>query len=311
MHIIHDLENFNAPWDSSVITLGVFDGMHRGHQTLVRRLQKRSRRANRARVLVTYHPHPDQVLGKKNSPRPQEIFTYEEKLALLQQFELDAVVFLPFTLELARMTALRYLKDILLGKLKAKHIIIGYDQCFGRGRKGNYKFLKQMSRRYEYKVDRLKAVRYKRKIISSSYIRILLEKGDIRTTNRLLGHSYFACGTVIRGFQRGAELGYPTANLEFSEHKLLPAQGTYACLAEYGAELYRAMVNIGVNPTFGQDTLSVEAHILDFDKTIYGEQVRLYFKERLRDEIKFDSVDELKAQLARDHAGTAKLKLKL
>ncbi len=311
MHIIHDLEKFEAPWESSVITLGVFDGMHRGHQALVNRLQKRSRRNNRARLLVTYHPHPDLVLGKRKSLRGVELFTYEEKLALLQRFDLDAAVFLSFTPELARMTALRYLKEILIGKLRASHIIIGYDQCFGRGRKGNFDFLKKMSHRYDYKVERIGAVKNRGKLVSSSLIRGLLNEGDIKTANRLFDHEFFLTGTVVRGFQRGADLGFPTANLEVPETKLVPADGVYTAIAEWGARRFRAMVNIGSKPTFGRENRTIEAHLLDFNENLYGEQLRLYFKARLRDEQKFDGPEALVEQLKKDREKAAKLKLKL
>ena len=296
-----------------MITLGVFDGMHRGHQALVSRLQKRSRRSrkNPARVLVTYHPHPDLVLGKRRTSNRMELFTYEEKLSLLQRYDLDAAVFLPFTLELARMTALKYLKEILIGKLKAGNIIIGYDQCFGRGRKGNYEFLKKMSYRYDYDVERISAVKHGGQIVSTSYIRKLLGKGEMKKANRLLGHEFYVTGTVVRGLQRGGKLGFPTANLEIPETKLLPGVGVYRGIVERGGQYYRAMVNIGVKPTFGQETQTMEAHILDLDANLYGEGLKLFFIDRLRDEIKFSSADDLVRQLKVDRERTAKLKIKL
>ena len=309
MHIIHDLEAFEPPWSSSVLTLGVFDGMHSGHQGLIRRLQKRSRKGDRARVLVTYHPHPDLVLGKRKSAAGVELYTYEEKLALFQRFDLDAVVFLPFTEQLARMTALRYLKEILLGKLRANHIIIGYDQCFGRGRKGNYQFLKQMSRRYGYAVERIAAIRSRGRTVSTSLIRTLVAEGDIARANSLLGHSFFVTGTVVRGSQRGADLGFPTANLEIPTTKLIPGGGVYGAVAEHGPERYRAMVNIGTNPTFGGAALSVEAHLLDFSGDLYGRRLRLHFTSRFRDEQRFESADELIVQLGKDLARARRIKL--
>lgn len=309
VHIIHDLEQFEAPWNSSVLTLGVFDGMHTGHQALIQRLQKPSRKRDSARVLVTYHPHPDFVLGKRASLAGLELYTYEEKLALFQRFDLDAVIFLPFTMELARMTALRYLKEILLGKLKANHIIIGYDQCFGRGRKGNYQFLKQMSKRYGFRVERIAAIRARGKTVSTSRIRQLISSGDIKRANQLLGHQFFLTGLVVRGSQMGAKLGFPTANLEVPESKLLPQGGVYTAVAEYGSERYRAMVNIGTKPTFGGAQLSIEAHLLEFSGDLYGRRLRLFFTERLRDEQKFPSVEALVAQLAKDRKRASRVKL--
>ncbi len=311
MHVVHDIHSWEPYWESAVLTLGVFDGMHKGHQALVKRLQKRSRKGNRARVIVTYNPHPDLVLGKKHGTKATELFTYTEKLALFQSYDLDAVIFLPFTLELARMTAMRYLKEILLGRIRASHIIIGYDQCFGRGRKGDFAFLKKMSRRYDFTVERVRAVKSRSTVVSTSAIRSMIQQGEIEYANRFLGHPFFMTGTVIRGFQRGRKIGFPTANLDLPETKTLPGRGVYAGRVERGGRSYKAMINVGVNPTFGNEAVSVEAHILDFDETIYGEQIRLYLMERLRDEMRFSSIEDLVRQLERDKEMTKKLKLKI
>jgi len=306
LHILHDLSTFDAPWESCAVTPGVFDGIHRGHQALIKRLLKKKAGA---RVLLTYHPHPDLVLGKRKDPEGYELFTYEEKLSLFQNYPLDAVVFLPFTLELARMTALRYLKEILLGKLRAKHIVIGYDQCFGRGRKGDYNFLKLMSRKYDFAVDRVKAVRGFGPVISSSQIRASLLAGETERAARLLGHSYFMTGIVVRGFQRGRLIGFPTANLAVPRSKVTPREGVYTARVTRAGKTYRAMVNIGRNPTFDGKLLSIEAHILDFNEDLYGEEVRVYFHKRIRDEMRFSSVEELRLRLIRDRQITASEKM--
>lgn len=288
------------------MTPGVFDGIHRGHQALIKRLLKKK---VGARVLLTYHPHPDLVLGKRKDPEGYELFTYEEKLSLFQSYPLDAVVFLPFTQELARMTALRYLKEILLGKLRAKHIVIGYDQCFGRGRKGDYNFLKLMSRKYDFAVDRVKAVRGFGPVISSSQIRAALRAGETERAARLLGHSYFMTGIVVRGFQRGRLIGFPTANLAVPRSKVTPREGVYTARVTRGGKTYRAMVNIGRNPTFDGKLLSIEAHLLDFNEDLYGEELRVYFHKRIRDEMRFSSVEELRLRLIRDRQITASEKM--
>lgn len=308
MQAIHELDGFIPEWSECALTLGVFDGMHRGHQALVQRLRGSWPDRSRARVLVTYHPHPDLVLGKRPA-EGAELFTYQEKLSIFQRFDLDAVVFLPFTPELARMTALRYLKEILLGRLRARRIIIGYDQRFGRGRKGDYQLLKRMSKRYRYKVERVRAVRYRGQIVSTSRIRSLLSAGDVKQAGRLLGHDYFATGMVVRGAQRGRDLGFPTANVDLPATKALPGRGVYACVAEWGAVRRQAMVNVGVKPTFGEDRLTVEAHLLDFNADLYGEQLRLHFRKRLRDERRFASIEELIAQLRLDQQEARRLRI--
>ncbi len=308
MHIIHDLNDFQAGWQSSALTLGVFDGMHRGHQALISRVQKRSRGDAHARILVTYHPHPDLVLGKRDAGR-SELFTYNEKIALYQRFDLDAVIFLPFTRELAQMSALRYLKEILLEKLHAKHIIIGYDQRFGRGRKGDYAFLKKMSRRYDFRVEQIGAVKFRGEVVSTSKIRRRIEDGDVAGANRMLGHDFFISALVVRGKQRGTDLGFPTANLDVSPTKTVPGRGVYTAVTEWGGRRFKTMVNVGYNPTFGQEQLSIEAHLLDFDEDLYGQELRVFFRDRLRDEVKFDSVEELVEQLRLDREATAKMKI--
>ena len=202
MIIIHNLEEFEPGWESSVITLGVFDGMHRGHRALIERVQKRSQPEGRARSLVTYHPHPDLVLGKREAGR-HELFLYEEKIALYQRFDLDAVIFLPFTKDLAQMSATRYLEEILLDRLRARHIIIGHDQRFGKGREGDFDFLEQRADRYGFAVEQIHAVKFMGAIVSTSRIRSTIEDGKVLAANRLLGHEYFLSALVVRGDQRG------------------------------------------------------------------------------------------------------------
>ncbi len=300
MLIIRDLKDFEAAWDSCVLTLGVFDGMHRGHQAILKRLEKRSRKKNIPRVLLSYDPHPDFVLGKRAAERGSELFHYEEKLALFQKFDLDAVCLLEFSQTIARMTAMRYLKEILIGKLRSRHIIIGYDQHFGKGRKGDYHFLKKMQKRYSYKVERIHAVRFRRNILSSSLIRQCIQEGDMIRANQYLGYDFFIQAMVKRGFQRGRKLGFPTINLDLLPTKAIPKEGVYAGYCEWGGRRYTSMINIGTNPTFGQQELSVEAHLLGFQGELYGEKLRLFFKERIRDQIKFTSPQALLLQLEQD-----------
>lgn len=275
--------------------------MHIGHRALMHRLEKRSR-SGHARVLVTYSPHPDVVLGKADGNRRHEIFTYEEKLSLLQDFDLDASIFLPFSKELARMTARHYLEAVLLEKLKAKHIIIGYDQTFGQGKEGDFAFLKKNARQYGYRVDRLPAVKFHGNIVSSTLIREYLLDGKIKNANQLLGHDFFISGTVVRGNRRGHTMGYPTANLDFSDTKVVPREGVYIGYVKMGDKKIRAMINIGKNPTFDLKYLSLEVHLLDFEADLYGQHLRVHFEDRIRDEIKFNGIDALKSQLDRDAA---------
>lgn len=307
MLIVHNIGKFVADWESSSLTLGVFDGIHLGHQELLKRIQKQ--KDSYKRVLVTYHPHPDLVLKKRTEEYGTELYTYEEKLSLLQNYDIDIVVFIEFTQEFSNTTAEDFLKYILIEKLKAKYIVIGYDQCFGKNKEGNYKFLLERTNQYHYKVEQIDPILWDGEIVSSSKIRNFLKFGDIEKANLMLGRNYCITGTVIKGFQRGRLLGFPTANLDIPMTKVIPKIGVYRGFCEYGGSVYKAMINIGFNPTFNNQLISVEAHILDFDKNIYGEQIKIYFLDRIRDEKKFSTIEELKEQLIKDKAFTEQISL--
>ncbi len=307
MRIIHDIHSFELPDEKSVLTLGVFDGLHKGHLSLLKRLDHISRKGYK-KVLVTYHPHPDQVLGKSAGGRT-ELFTYEEKLGLLQKYRLDYCIFLPFTTELAAMSAEDYLRKILIQKLKAKHIIIGYDQTFGHRRTGDFGFLESRKPVYSYDLEQIQEVRFKKEIVSSSLIRRLISEGNIKEANRYLGHDFFLTGTVIRGNQRGRKIGFPTANLDVASTKVLPADGVYKGYCKIAGKYYRMMLNIGRNPTFSLDFLSIEAHILDWKDSLYGETLRVFLTDRIRDEKKFSGPEELSEQIKKDAKSARKVNL--
>ncbi len=307
MLIVHNIEKFVSDWDASSLTLGVFDGIHIGHQELLKRIQ--SQKDSYKRVLVTYHPHPDLVLRKRTEDYGTELYTYEEKLSLLQNYDIDVVVFIEFTKEFSNTSAEDFLKHILIEKLKAKYIVIGYDQCFGKNREGNYKFLLEKSKLYHYEVEQIDPILWNGEIVSSSKIRNFLKNGNIEKANQMLGRNYCISGTVVKGFQRGRLLGFPTINLDIPITKVIPKIGVYRGFCEYGGTIYKAMINIGYNPTFNNQLMSVEAHILDFEKNIYGEKIKIYFLDRIRDEKKFSGIEELKEQLIKDKSITEKISL--
>lgn len=307
MQIIHNLSQFQPPWKCAVLTLGVFDGMHLGHRALISRTLEKAKETGAAPVLVTYHPHPDLVLGKRSEEHGTEIFTYEEKLGLLQSFPLNAAVFLEFTRQFAQMSAEDYLRRILVEGLRASCIVIGYDQCFGKDRQGDFAFLQRLQQKYGYTVERIDQVLYDGEVVSSSRVRRVIRSGDVLQARLLLTRPFYVTGTVVRGFQRGRTIGFPTANLDVPPAKVLPLNGVYLGWCERGGRFYRAMINIGYNPTFHNQLLSVEAHLLDFDEEIYGESIRLHFADRLREERKFDGIDALKEQLKQDREAAARL----
>ncbi len=298
MEIISNLDEYIPPWESCVLTMGDFDGIHRGHRRLIEETIQQAKKAEIASVLLTYDPSPKKALKKLTYDN--NIYIQAEKIALLQSFPLRAVIFLPFDKEIAQTTASKFLKNILLKQLKAKMIIIGYDHKFGRNRHGTYKYLKTAQKKYNFRVKKIKAVKIFREITSSSFLRNLLRNGQIEEANELLLTPYFIQSTVILGKQRGKYLGIPTANLHIPSGKIIPGKGVYFCVAKFGDELFTAVVNIGNNPTFENIHLSVEAHLLGFDKNIYGEQLTLFFIRKIRDEEKFSSVEGLKQQIKMD-----------
>ncbi len=312
MPVIEYLENFQAKWNSSILTLGVFDGLHRGHQSLIKEVEKQSHKGKFLKVLLTYHPHPDFILGKRKVQSGTELFTYDEKIYLLKNCPMDVVCFLNFTQKIANMTAMRYLKEILLGKLHATHIVLGYDQHFGRGRKGDYSLLKKMSKRYSFQVSQVKALKYRGEIISSSNIRKHILLGNIEKANALLGYNFFIQSVVQKGEKRGRLLGFPTANLKSYPTKVIPQEGVYAGWVFHKGKKYQSMISIGKNPSFHHENKDIrkkiEAHLLDFRGKLYDEIISLSFQKRIRDQISFRTPQELTAQLEKDRSLVQKLR---
>ena len=298
MEIISDLSDHIIPWGRCVLTLGDFDGIHSGHRRLIQRAIAKGVEKNLPVVLLTYQPSPKKVLYDLKDY--SEIYTKEEKIILLRKYPLQTVIFLTFNKETARLSAKRFLTEILLEKLRAGVIVIGHDHRFGRHRHGHYSYLKLASVKYGIEVEKIKPVRLFREIASSTWIRNLIREGDITKANRLLELPYMMQGRVVEGKKRGKKLGIPTANLVVPNEKLIPREGVYACMVRRQNVLLRSVTNIGYNPTFRNKDLSIEVHILDFDRNIYGEKLTLYFIERLRDEKKFQSVGDLQKQIARD-----------
>ena len=307
MEIISDLSDYSPSWDECVLTLGDFDGIHRGHRRTIQRTVSKGIEKNLPSVLLTYEPSPKKILQKLKFD--SNIYVKEEKISLLQKYPLQAVIFLPFNQKTAMITAKRFLEEILLEKVRAKVIVIGHDHKFGRNKHGNYSYLRLVSKRYNIKIERIKPVRSFKEITSSTWIRSLIQEGNIKKANKLLDAPYMMQGTVVPGKQRGQRLGIPTANLRIYRGKLIPREGVYACVTKHGDNLLRSVVNIGHNPTFKNTDLSIEVHILDFNLDIYGEKITLHFIDRLRDEIKFDNVKNLKKQIMKDIQRASSLKI--
>ncbi len=291
--VVHD--------DRSLVTVGTFDGVHLGHQAILRYLVRRARANGGSSVVVTFDPHPREVV--RGEPVPL-LTTIEERAELLEALGLDRFIVIPFTPAFARLSAEDFVERILVGRIGLKEIVIGYDHGFGRGRGGDAALLEALGEKLGFAVDVIPPQVVEEHVVSSTEIRaLLIDEGDVREAARLLGRPYALGGTVVEGARRGRSIGFPTANLEV-EHprKVIPKAGVYAVLAtlDDGVTTLGGMMNIGRRPTFENTGLHLEVHLLDFEGDLYGRRLRIEFVERLRDERKFDSVDALVEQLSRD-----------
>lgn len=282
-----------------VVTLGNFDGIHLGHQALLDRVLQVSQKTGLASCAVTYDPNPAVVLGKK--PEMKNLMTFADKEEWIRQKGIDFLVVLSFNKELAEMSAESFLEEILLKQLKAKNIIIGFNHCFGKERRGNYELLKEYSERLKYSVEKMDPVFLKEIKLSSSYVRRLISEGNVKEAAHCLNRFYSVSGTVVGGHKRGRKIGFPTANVQPTNADiLLPGIGVYAGFTTVAGIEYSSMINIGHNPTFGENAITLESNIFDFQKNIYDEGIKIAFTEKIRNEIKFSSVENLIAQLKQD-----------
>jgi len=287
---------------NAVITIGTFDGVHQGHKQIIRQLLKEAKEVDGSPVLITFHPHPKQVVASAQKPI-SILNSPEEKYGLLHDAGIPNIVVVPFTKEFAEQPAENYIKDFLVEKFHPHTIIIGYDHRFGKGRAGDYHLLENEAPKFGYTVKEIPEHVLQDVTISSTRIREALLSGDIDTANEFLGYDYFFSGIVVEGNKLGRTIGYPTANLQVAdEQKLVPANGVYA--VEVNIEGYnntfKGMMNIGIRPTVDGTNRVTEVNIFDLDESIYGKTVKVALKKRLRSEIKFNGLDALKEQLAKD-----------
>ena len=282
----------------SWIAVGVFDGVHRGHRQIIDRLVAGADQQGMPAVLLTFDPHPAKVFGRGEI----KLLTLPgERARLLGNLGVDVVITHPFDMDLANVTAYDFMKR-LKTQLGLAHLFLGYDSTLGKDREGNAARLTEIGSELGYSVEVVPALGDESGVISSTEIRKLVAVGKMREAASLLGHPYQLQGLVSVGDRRGRTIGFPTANLDYAREKVMPAGGIYACWAHLGNEQFKAAVNIGTNPTFTPDkkSLNVEAYLLDFDRDIYGEIVQLDFVERLRDELKYTTVEALIKQIELD-----------
>ena len=286
-----------------MVTIGTFDGVHLGHQAIFAKMKNIAQSVGGQTVVVTFEPHPRQVLNIDNS-NLRFLTTPEEKLKKFEEFGIDNVVIINFTKEFSRTPSEVFIKDYIIDNIKPAYIVVGYDHHFGKNRMGDFGLLNDMKLKYGFKVERVAAQDVENIAISSTKIRNALAVGNIKSANRLLGYTYSITAEVVVGNKIGRTMGFPTANLELPrEYMLINCGGVFACLVDYEGKTYKAMANIGHRPTIGDRTKDqpiIEVNLFDFDGDLYGKPIRVSFIDRIRDEEKFDSLDELKAQLERD-----------
>ncbi|MBP6731078.1 MAG: bifunctional riboflavin kinase/FAD synthetase [Chitinophagales bacterium] len=302
MRVFRDLNNLPA-FKNSVITIGTFDGVHKGHQKLIERINFLAQQNEGESIIITFHPHPRLVINPQDKSL-RLLNTIEEKVSLLEKYGVDNLVIVPFSRDFSEQTAEDYISNFLVKNFRPKNIVIGYDHKFGKNRSGDYHLLEQMKEQYGYTMEEISKETLDDIGISSTKIRNALQSNEVALANDLLGHNYTLTGTVVRGLQNGRKLGYPTANLQVNdEHKLIPKTGIYAVNvtdASAPGETYKGMLSIGYNPTFDGKEQTIEVNILDYNKDIYGNTLTLEFIAYIRDEKKFDSLEALIEEIKND-----------
>ncbi len=284
----------------SVVTIGTFDGVHLGHQKIIKRLVAIAHAEELQALVLTFFPHPRMVVQKDTSIKL--INTIDEKADLIQDLGVDHLVIKAFTKDFSRLTSLEYVRDVLVNKLHVKHIIVGYDHHFGRNRTANISDLKEFGAFYGFKVTEITAQEVGDVAVSSTKIRSALAEGAIKVANQFLGYNFMLNGIVVKGKGLGKTIQFPTANLKIEEsYKLIPKKGVYLVQSIIDAKLVYGMLNIGTNPTVSDaNELTVEVFFFDFNQTLYGTVLNIQFLDRIRDEIKFSGLEALKAQLEQD-----------
>jgi riboflavin kinase / FMN adenylyltransferase len=304
IHQGYDNLHINLP----VVTLGIFDGVHRGHRRVLDCLTERAKETGGESVVITFSPHPRFVLEKDHLDLTF-LTTPDEKKELLDKAGIDHLIIIDFSTGFSKIPACDFVRDILVGKIGARYLIVGYDHHFGRSGEGDFQTITQCSGLLDFKVEQVPGLKGEDGAISSSLIRKKLLTGNLDDAGRLLGYNYSLTGIIIEGKKIGRTIGFPTANIKPEAHKLIPANGVYAVEVNTDGGTYPGMLSIGTNPTVSNENVirSIEVNILNFERDIYGKSITVTFRKRLRNEIKFDSIDKLAKQMLQDKAQTLKL----
>ena len=305
MKIYRSIEDYDED-KRSVVTIGTFDGIHLGHQKILSRLIKSSKNKDLNSVVLTFFPHPRIILNKYNEVKM--IDTLDEKIIHLNEIGIDSLIIHPFDRNFSLLSANQFIKDFLVDKLKIKHIIIGYDHRFGKGREASVTDLKNYANDYDFTVEEIKAQEIEKITVSSTKIRNSINQGDIKTTEKYLGRYFNLTGKVVKGDGLGKKINYPTANIFIEEtYKIIPKDGVYLVETIIEDKLFNGMMNIGHRPTIGTNVKSIEVHLFNFNEDIYGKVISIKMISKIRDEKKFSSIEALKEQLVKDENYCLKL----
>ena len=285
----------------------MFDGVHLGHQQIFTKLTSKAKANRSESVAITFDTHPRMVL-QHDSYKLKFINSYQEKIQLIENSGVDHLIFLPFTRDFSKLSTADFVKNILIDILGIKAIIVGHDNRFGNKENNNFNSLEDLSKQFDFEIIKADIKTIDNVIVSSSKIRESLDKGNISEANKMLGYTYQLSGKVITGNQIGQKIGFPTANIDLeNDFKLIPSLGAYAVKIEFNNIIYNGMLNIGIRPTLNINKLSIEAHIFDFNTDIYGQYIKVYFVDKLRDEQRFSNIDKLIVQLQKDKITATKL----
>jgi riboflavin kinase/FMN adenylyltransferase len=306
MKVYHGIEEFKTH-QHAVVTIGTFDGVHLGHQKIIKHLTDAAEKENGETVVLTFFPHPRMVLEPFDD-KLKLITTMSERIELLRKYGVHHLIIQPFTQEFSCIPAMEFVRDVLVKKIGTKTLVIGYDHHFGHNRQGTYKDLEKYSSVYNYRLEEIPAQLLNESSISSTKIREALLRGDAKTANQLLGHDFTLSGKVVDGDKAGRQLGFPTANIGIAEkYKLIPADGIYAATATVEGKTHKGMLYIGNRPSLNGKQLSIEINIFDFDRSIYDQDITVQLKDRIRDDMNFPNLDALKEKMREDKIVATKM----
>ncbi len=295
MEVIRGFESFSPTFLSSAVAIGNFDGVHAGHQKILESLGKKAKELSLFSLVLTFSPHPEKILGKKTTKMIQ---TLEQRVREIRKFDIDSLLIVPFDQKFSSLSAREFIQEIVVTTLKAKSVVVGENFRFGKNREGDIPLLRKLASELSFQVQSIPAIKKKGMIASSSIIRSLLQKGQVEKANLLLGRNYEIEGEVVKGKSRGKPLGFPTANI-VTENEIVPP-GIFVTTASIESETFPSLTNVGYCPTFNQKETNIESYIIDFDRDLYGKTIRIAFIRKIRDEIKFKTEEELKAQIKKD-----------